>query len=114
VALACGFKAYYRNQPGSQRPFPRLNFLMLHSLSYLLSHGAGVALRLSDEPRLANGSTRFPAPFMEFCSTLSRRTQNGRWGGLSRFQEYVEATVDLGALCSNDPVCAQHDPAGHV
>ena len=31
-----------------------------------------------------------------------------------RIHESVRNAIDLGVLCSNDPVCAQHDPAsGH-
>jgi hypothetical protein len=39
----------------------------------------------------------------------------GTLGGLVQqarhFQEHLEAALRLGALCSNDPVCAQHIPS---
>jgi hypothetical protein len=38
----------------------------------------------------------------------------GTLGGLvevgRRIQEHVETALEIGRLCSNDPVCAQHDP----
>ena len=38
--------------------------------------------------------------------TLGGLVQVGR-----RIHETVKAALELGMLCSNDPVCAQHDPA---
>jgi hypothetical protein len=39
----------------------------------------------------------------------------GTLGGLvpvgRRFEHHLEQALELGQLCSNDPVCAQHDPA---
>ena len=36
------------------------------------------------------------------------------WGGLiqvgRRIHNSVRSALELGLLCSNDPVCAQHDP----
>ncbi len=39
--------------------------------------------------------------------TLGGLVQVGR-----RIDEHVAHALELGRLCSNDPICAQHDPAG--
>lgn len=55
------------------------------------------------------------APLFEHRLFLSATPHNGHSNSFSallgrRIHETVRSALDLGLLCSNDPVCAQHDP----
>ena len=77
-------------------------------------HGRGPGVRLSGQfdprtdLRLAEHRLRHPALHR------LRPTPRARSGGLievgRRIHEHIRAALEMGELCSNDPVCAQHDP----
>ena len=52
---------------------------------------------------------------MEFCCLLQVPDAEGTLGGLVEvgrdISQHIRRALELGRLCSNDPVCAQHDPA---
>ena len=65
--------------------------------------------------QLDPGTDLLPAPTVTAsCSTPGPRTPKARWAGWSRPAARSLGTsrpaIDLGRLCSNDPVCAQHAP----
>jgi hypothetical protein len=49
---------------------------------------------------------------MASCFTLARRIRRGRWAAWSKsgrkIDQHLRNAIELGRLCSNDPVCAQH------
>ena len=45
-----------------------------------------------------------------FASTDAEGTLGGLVQAGRRIHEMVRTALELGQLCSNDPVCAQHDP----
>ena len=50
-----------------------------------------------------------------FCSTRGAGGSEGTLGGLVEvgrdIESHLQRALELGRLCSNDPICAQHDPA---
>lgn len=112
-AMALGFKAWSSEHSGSNRRFPDLPYLMLHSFSHLLvtalSLGCGypsssIRERVYAIPDVGYGILLYTGT-SDAEGTLGGLVQVGR-----RIHETVRNALDLGLLCSNDPVCAQHEP----
>jgi hypothetical protein len=87
---------------------------MLHSLSHLLitslSLGCGypsssLRERVYAIPEVGYGILLYTGT-SDAEGTLGGLVQVGR-----RIHETMRNALDMGLLCSNDPVCAQHDPA---
>jgi hypothetical protein len=117
LALDAGFKAWRKEHQGSTREFPGLPYLMLHSFSHLLI--TAVALSCG-YPASSIRERIYAIPNVGYGVLLYTGTSDaeGTLGGLvqvgRRIHESVRGALDLGMLCSNDPVCAQHDPpSGH-
>ncbi|HET9741889.1 MAG TPA: DUF1998 domain-containing protein [Terriglobales bacterium] len=113
-SLAGGFVAWQKEHPGSGREFPRLPYLMLHSFSHLLI--TAVALGCG-YPSSSIRERIYAIPDVGFGILLYTGSSDseGTLGGLVQvgrtIHDTVRAALELGTLCSNDPVCAQHDPA---
>ena len=114
IKLGTGFEEWQKEHQGSKREFPGSAYLMLHSFSHLLI----TALSLScGYPASSIRERVYAIPNIGYGVLLYTGTSDaeGTLGGLvqvgRRIQETVRAALELGALCSNDPVCAQHDPA---
>jgi hypothetical protein len=114
IALGTGFEAWRKEHSGTNRKPPNLAYLMMHSFSHLLL--TAVALRCG----YAASSIReriYAVPEIGFGILLYTGTSDaeGTLGGLvqlgRQIHEVVKTALDLGMLCSNDPVCAQHDPS---
>jgi len=112
--LDAGFQAWQREHPGSRRPFPGLQYLMLHSFSHMLV----TALSLEcGYPASAIRERIYAIPEIGYGVLLYTGSNDaeGTLGGLiqaaRRIHELVQCALDQGELCSNDPVCAQHNPA---
>jgi Domain of unknown function (DUF1998) len=110
--LMSGFDRWRADHNNSRREFPGLPYVMLHSLSHLLV--TAVALECgypasSIRERVYAGQAGYGiliytgSPDAE--GTLGGLVEAGR-----RITEYIDAAVDAGNLCSNDPVCAEHNP----
>lgn len=118
AALREGFMAWRaEHQENKNAELPSPEYWMLHSFSHLLltaiTLGCGYPSSSLRERVYAVPSTGYGiliytgAPDAE--GTLGGLVEAGR-----RIGEFGEAALRLGALCSNDPVCAQHSPAlGH-
>lgn len=101
----------------SDLPFPGVRFYLLHSLSHLLL--TAVSLECGYPASSIRERIYCSAPdgevFMAgiLLSTGSSGTE-GTLGGLvdqgRRIGEHLAAALELGRLCSNDPVCAAHGP----
>jgi hypothetical protein len=110
--LRNGFDAWAKAHPGSKALFPGAAYVMLHSLSHLLI--TSVAL----ECGYAASSIReriyaLSSGYGILLYTASPDAE-GTLGGLvetaDRMDRYLRTAMELGQLCSNDPVCAQHQP----
>jgi hypothetical protein len=110
--LRAGFESWQQQHPHSRRTFPGLPYFLLHSLSHLLL--TAVAL----ECGYPASSIRERVYALDAgCGILlytGTPDAEGTLGGLvetgRQIDRYLRAALELGRLCSNDPVCAQHDP----
>jgi hypothetical protein len=102
-----------------QGEFPGVRFYLLHSLSHLLltavSLECGYAASAIRE-RLYCGKAEENGPNMAAVMLTTGTTgSEGTLGGLveegRRLRHHLREAWDLGRLCSNDPVCAAHDPS---
>ncbi len=107
-----GFNAWLKQRSGSKGSFPGMEYVFLHSLSHLLittvSLECGYAATSLKERVYAGpwgyGILLYTAtPDAE--GTLGGLVQVGR-----RIDQFLASAIEQGRLCSNDPVCAQHEP----
>lgn len=99
--------------------FPGVRFFLLHSLAHLLltavSLECGYAASAIRE-RIYCGRAESSGPNMAAVMLTTGTTgSEGTLGGLveegRRIRHHLREAWDLGRLCSNDPVCAAHDPS---
>ena len=101
-----------RGIPQDKAKFPGLPYIMLHSLSHLLitavSLDCGYAASAIRE-RIYAGDSGYG--ILLYTGTSGN---DGTLGGLVQVGKRIESllmdALELGRLCSNDPVCAQHEP----
>ena len=112
--LLTGFGAWATEHAGSKRKFFGLPYVMLHSLSHLLI--TSVSLECG-YPASSIKERIYSLPGTGYGLLLHTGTSDseGTLGGLievgRRISDHIRAALEMGRLCSNDPVCAQHDPA---
>ena len=112
MQLLEGFKAWQKaNQAGSAK-FPGAPFIMLHSLAHLLittvALDCGYAAS-SIRERIYTGEAGHGI-LLYTASPDAEGTLGGLVEAADRLDRYLRESVELGQLCSNDPVCAQHRP----
>jgi hypothetical protein len=111
--LDAGFKCWLNEHQGSHRQFPGLPYLMLHSFSHMLI--TAVALECG-YPASSIRERIYAMPGVGYGVLLYTGTADseGTLGGLiqvgRRIHEHIRNALEIGELCSNDPVCAQHPP----
>jgi hypothetical protein len=112
--LITGFKAWTQEHSGTKRQFPSPVYFMLHSFSHLLITAmslecgypaSSIRERIYAIPNVGYGILLYTSS-SDAEGTLGGLVQAGR-----RIHESVRTAVELGQLCSNDPVCAQHKPS---
>ena len=110
--LVAGFEAWKQRKSIEAAEFPGLPYVMLHSLAHLLI--TAVALECgysasSIRERIYAGEWGYGI----LLYTGGAGTE-GTLGGLVEVGRSIErhlmGALELGRLCSNDPVCAQHAP----
>lgn len=110
--LVRGFDAWKARRQASKARFPGVTYVLLHSLSHLLltavSLECGYAAS-SIRERIYLDDDR--CGILLFTGTPDAE---GTLGGLvqvgKKLGQPLEAALEMGKLCSNDPVCAQHHP----
>jgi hypothetical protein len=111
--LEAGFHGWVGEHQGTHRKFPGLPYIMLHSFSHLLI--SAVALECG-YPASSLRERIYALPNVGYGILLYTGTcdSEGTLGGLvevgRRIHEHVHKALELGELCSNDPVCAEHQP----
>ena len=111
--LVAGFQAWVERKRTADAKFPGLPYLMLHSLSHLLI--TAVALECGYSASAIR--ERVFAGEYGYGSLLYTGAggSEGTLGGLVEvgrdIESHLQRALELGRLCSNDPICAQHDPA---
>lgn len=102
--------------------FPGVRFYLLHSLAHLwltaVSLECGYAATAIRE-RIYCGQAEANGPNMAAVMLTTGTTgSEGTLGGLveegRRIRHHLREAWDLGRLCSNDPVCAAHDPSAEA
>ena len=111
--LIAGFDRWKTEHPGTHHEFPGLPYTMLHSFSHLLI--TAVSLECG-YPASSIRERIYALPSVGYGVLLYTGTSDaeGTLGGLievgKRIHEHVRKALEMGELCSNDPVCAQHQP----
>ena len=97
------------------RPFPGGPYVLLHTLSHLLI--GAVAMRCGypassiRERIYVDYEARRFAVLLYTASPDAEGTLGGLVGQARHIAAHLRVALRAGALCSNDPVCAQHSPA---
>jgi hypothetical protein len=112
--LAAGHERWAKERK-SDRPFPGGPYLLLHSLSHLLLQSLAMrcgyaASSIRERVYADPGSGRYGI-LLYTASSDAEGTLGGLVGQARHMSAHMEAALRSGALCSNDPVCAEHEPA---
>lgn len=128
-ALKRGFEAWRRQRAAIQGisleklvtiPFPRARFYMLHSLSHLLMNALSLecgysASALSERVYCASPEDSSDFAMAGILISTGTSGAEGTLGGLveqgRELERHLKRAVELGQLCSHDPVCASHSPS---
>jgi hypothetical protein len=111
--LERGHKIWAEEHKTSKREFTGLPYILMHSFSHLMVTAmslecgypaSSIRERIYAIPDAGYGVLLFTAS-SDAEGTLGGLVEVGR-----RVHEHVRNALELGQLCSNDPVCAQHDP----
>lgn len=110
--LNAGFEAWKACHPGVTAQFPGLPYILLHSLSHLLI--TAVALECgyaasSIRERIYVGESGYGI-LLYTASPDAEGTLGGLVQAADRIDQDLREALELGQLCANDPVCAQHQP----
>jgi hypothetical protein len=111
--LLAGFERWQEEHPRSKRQFFGLPYVLLHSLSHLLI--TAVSLECG-YPASAIRERIYALDGIGYGILLYTGTSDaeGTLGGLvqvgRKIHEHVRSALRMAELCSNDPVCAQHEP----
>lgn len=111
--LIAGFDCWKADHHGTHRKFPGLPYFMLHSLAHMLITAVSLecGYPASSVRERIYAIHNFGYGILLYTGTSDAE---GTLGGLvevgRRIHEHVRAALEYGELCSNDPVCAQHEP----
>jgi len=107
-----GFNAWKKRQSAALDNFPGVKYIFLHSLSHLLITAVSLECGYSASSireRIYAGESGYG--ILLYTGTPD---SEGTLGGLVQTGRHVEYhlqnALQIGRLCSNDPVCAQHKP----
>ncbi len=111
--LADGFNLWKKDHPSSTRTFPKIPYYLVHSISHLLI----TAISLECGYPASSLRERIYA-FNDHYGLLiytGSSDAEGTLGGLivagRNIKRHMQNALEIGMLCSNDPVCAYHRPS---
>lgn len=111
--LRAGFEAWKKRKKITDAKYAGLPYVMLQSLSHLLITAVSLECGYSASSireRIYAGASGYGILLYTGGSG-----SEGTLGGLvdvgRSIESHLRRALELGRLCSNDPVCAQHDPA---
>jgi len=110
--LVAGFDSWVERKGADKATFPGIPYLMLHSLSHLLI--TAVALECGYSASAIRERVYAGASGYGILLYTGASGSEGTLGGLVEvgrdIETHLRRALELGHLCSNDPVCSQHDP----
>lgn len=115
VTLAKAYEAFKKDKPAFPEYFG-IRYYLLHSLSHLLMQAVSLTCGYASASiRERIYSTPLHGePMAGILLSTGTPGSEGTLGGLAeqgtKLIEHLRCAWDLGRLCSNDPVCAKHDP----
>ena len=101
-----------------QLRFPGGSYVMLHTLSHLLLQSVAdrcgyPAASIRERVYVDDESRRYGV-LLYTSSPDAEGTLGGLVQQARQIEDHIERALRTAALCSNDPVCAQHDPASSI
>lgn len=112
-ALLKGFDLWQKQNPKSNRDFPGVAYYMLHSFAHLLITSVSLECGYPSSS-IRERIYRFNDLGYGVLLYTGTTDAEGTLGGLiqvgRRIHQYVRSALEMGQLCSNDPVCAEHEP----
>jgi hypothetical protein len=119
-ALKAGFQAWAA-QRNPDAVFPGARFYLLHSLAHMIATALSIECGYpasSITERLYCAPHDDAVPMAGLMLLTGSPSAEGSLGGLveegRRLKHHLQRALDVGRLCSNDPVCAQHSPGGDL
>jgi len=112
-SLDGGYKAWMEDHKTSKRQFPGMPFHLLHSFAHMLI--SSVALECG-YPSSSIRERVYAIDGLGYGVLIYTGTSDaeGTLGGLVQvgrnIHEHVKTALETSKLCSNDPVCAEHEP----
>lgn len=112
--LRAGFARWKAQHPQSSLVWPGVRYVFLHSLAHLLL--TAVALECGYQASSIRERVYVGEAGCGILLHTGSSDAEGTLGGLAQvgampdFERHLRKALDLARLCSNDPVCAQHDP----
>jgi hypothetical protein len=110
-------EGFEREVAGSSASFPGIRFYLLHSLSHLLMSSISLSCGYSASSlseRIYCAPATDPLPMAAILVMTGTPGAEGTLGGLveegRHLLQHLRRAYDMGALCSNDPVCGSHLP----
>jgi hypothetical protein len=118
--LRRGYLSWVARHPGRLPDFQGLPYVLLHSLSHALMQEIALdcgypASSLKERVytlKSPSGSYDRCGILIYTASTGAQGTLGGLVGTAPRFAEILEAALRRVEICSNDPICADHEPDG--
>jgi Domain of unknown function (DUF1998) len=112
-ALASGHQLWMKDR-NTERPFPGGPYVLLHTLSHLLIQSlamrCGYPASSIRERVYADGHAERFGILLYTGSPDAEGTLGGLVQQARQIEEHLAYALRMSALCSNDPICAQHAP----
>jgi hypothetical protein len=115
--LECGYERWKREKAPEAGEFLGVRYYLLHSLSHLLMSAMALECGYSgsalQERIYCSGPKEAPWMAGILISTGTSGSEGSLGGLVEQGRElgrHLERALRLGRLCSNDPVCASHNP----
>lgn len=110
--LLAGHTAWRKSRGKEPDGFPGGPFILLHTLAHLLIQS--MAMRCGYPASSIRERVYVEAGHYGMLLYTGTPDAEGTLGGLVQqarhFEQHLGHTLETGALCSNDPICAQHSP----
>jgi hypothetical protein len=111
--LAAGHRRWMVDRK-SKRPFPGGPYVLLHTLSHLLIQSlamrCGYPASSLRERIYADAGADHYALLLYTGSPDAEGTLGGLVGEARHIEDHLAQALSMSALCTNDPICAQHAP----